>query len=86
MSASRDDRRFDLKSFAISVLDRLIATNVLAAYLYLWARLVVFVRKPIIIGVTGSVGKSTTIEMIASVLKQPEVESLVGEVDKPRTI
>jgi len=80
MPASLDNRRFHLKSLAISTLDRLITISGLAAYLHILARLVVLVRKPIIIGITGSVGKSTTIEMIASVLKLPAVESLIGEV------
>jgi len=52
----------------------------LAAYLHFWAGLVIRWRKPLIVGITGSVGKTTTTEMIASVLKQPTVEQLIGQV------
>lgn len=69
-----------MKSRAIEVLDKLITIRGLASFLHFWARLVVLVRKPTVIGITGTVGKTTTIEMIASVLKQPEVESLIGKV------
>lgn len=69
-----------MKTMAIAILDRLIPISVLAAYLHFWARLVIQRRKPLIVGITGSVGKTTTTEMIASVLKQPEVERLVGRV------
>ena len=69
-----------MKSRAIEVLDKLITIEGLAIFLHFWARLVVLVRKPTVIGITGTVGKTTTIEMIASVLKQPEVESLIGKV------
>lgn len=69
-----------MKSRAIEVLDKLITIRGLASFLHFWARLVVLARKPTVIGVTGTVGKTTTIEMISSVLKQPEVESIVGKV------
>lgn len=71
---------FVMKTIAIAILDRLIPISALAAYLHFWARLVIWRRKPLIIGITGSVGKTTTTEMIANVLKQPAVERLVGRV------
>jgi len=77
-----DEQGLSLKSRAIAILDKLISIERLAAFLHLSARLVVLVRKPFVIGITGSVGKTTTIEMIAAVLKRSEVESLVGEVGR----
>ena len=50
------------------------------AWLLFWARLVVRVRRPLIVGVTGSVGKTTTKEVIAAALKHPEVQERVGRV------
>ena len=80
MPAFPNQKGTGLKSRAIAVLDKLLTIERVAVYLHFWARLVVLVRKPVIIGITGTVGKTTAIEMIASVLKQPEVESLIGEV------
>lgn len=47
-------------------------------YLYPWASLVVRCRRPYVIGVTGSVGKTTTKEMIAAVLETEEARTRVG--------
>lgn len=71
---------FVMKTMVIAILDRMIPISALAAYLHFWARLVIRRRKPLIVGITGSVGKTTTTEMIANVLKQPEVERLIGQV------
>jgi UDP-N-acetylmuramoyl-tripeptide--D-alanyl-D-alanine ligase len=51
-----------------------------AAYLWIWARLVLVRRQPRIIGVTGSVGKTTTKELLVEVLKQPEASRVLGSV------
>ncbi|MEM6288975.1 MAG: Mur ligase family protein [Bacteroidota bacterium] len=49
------------------------------AYLSLWARFVVRRRKPIVVGITGSVGKTTTREFVAAVLREaPEAVGPVG--------
>lgn len=50
------------------------------AYLFFWAGLIVRRWKPFIVGVTGSAGKSTTTEMIAAVLKQEAARPTVGTV------
>ena len=59
---------------------RFVSKERLAALLNFLARLVVRIRKPYIIGITGSVGKTTTTEMIAFVLKKSEAEGVVGLV------
>jgi UDP-N-acetylmuramoyl-tripeptide--D-alanyl-D-alanine ligase len=51
-------------------------------YLRLWAQLVLRARKPVIVGVTGSVGKTTTKHVIAAVLSHPGARPLVGRVGK----
>lgn len=69
-------RRFVADSLAW----RLLRYERIAAYLLFWARAVVALRRPFIIGVTGSVGKTTTTTMIAAVLSHPEARPIVGEI------
>ena len=45
-----------------------------------WARLVVRRRRPFVVGITGSVGKTTTKELVAAVLGHPEARATVGDV------
>jgi UDP-N-acetylmuramoyl-tripeptide--D-alanyl-D-alanine ligase len=54
----------------------------MAPVFLLSARLVVRIRAPLIIGVTGSVGKTTTTEMISAVLASPGAQRLVGPIGK----
>lgn len=51
-------------------------------YLRFWASSVLRERRPRIVGVTGSVGKTTTKEAIAAVLLQPAAQPLIGLVGK----
>jgi UDP-N-acetylmuramoyl-tripeptide--D-alanyl-D-alanine ligase len=51
-------------------------------YLYFWARLVLRVHRPCIVGITGTVGKTTTTECIAAVLMHPAARPHVGVVRK----
>lgn len=68
------------KKFIVGVLERLMSRRRMQSYLFFWARTVVSIRKPFIIGITGSVGKSTTTEMLAAVLVHPDAARTVGSV------
>lgn len=73
--------RLKVKRFIVDfILEPLIPLRRLKSYLAFWARLVLRVHKPFIIGITGSVGKSTTTAMIAAVLSHPDAERIVGQV------
>ena len=51
-------------------------------YVSFWAGLLLRSRKHRVVGITGSVGKTTTQEMVAAVLTHPEAQSIVGSVFK----
>jgi UDP-N-acetylmuramoyl-tripeptide--D-alanyl-D-alanine ligase len=57
-------------------------TATVNSYLHFWARLVLRRRRPCIVGVTGSVGKTTTKDYIAAVLMDPDAKPFVGLVWK----
>jgi UDP-N-acetylmuramoyl-tripeptide--D-alanyl-D-alanine ligase len=61
---------------------KLLSDRIFVPYLFFWARFVISLQKPYIIGITGSVGKTTTTEMIATVLRHEDAKPIVGLVDK----
>ena len=70
-----------VKRFIVDlILEPLIPHRKLESFVVFWARLVVRARKPFIIGITGSAGKSTTTAMIAATLSRPDAERIVGRV------
>lgn len=70
-----------LKRFVTDyILEPLMSLEILESYVVFWARCVYFLRKPYIIGITGSVGKSTTTAMVAAVLSHVDAKSIVGKV------
>lgn len=76
-------QKFGLKAkkFVVDfLLEPLIPLRRLESYVIFWAHLVYRIRKPFIIGITGSVGKSTTTAMIAAVLSHRDAERIVGPV------
>jgi UDP-N-acetylmuramoyl-tripeptide--D-alanyl-D-alanine ligase len=56
--------------------------QLMSQYLFFWARFVLAERRPQIVGVTGSVGKTTTKEAIATVLMSKEAQKSLGFVGK----
>lgn len=72
-----------LKSFlATSIFDSVFSQRLIVPYLFFWSRLVVVTCKPLIVGITGSVGKTTTKDMVAAVLAHPDAAPIVGSVAK----
>lgn len=68
-----------MKKFIVnSILEKLVSRRHLLAYLMFWARALNRIKRPFIIGITGSVGKSTVTAMIAHVLAQAEVQRSRG--------
>ena len=70
-----------VKRFVVdAVIEPLLPLRILESYVVFWARLVFRVRKPLVVGITGSVGKSTTTAMIARVLSDARAKAVVGAV------
>lgn len=63
---------------------QLLMQRAVVSYLYAWSWCVVRRRGPFIIGVTGSAGKTTTVEMIAAVLQHEDARQVVGNVSFTR--
>ncbi len=60
------------------ILEKVLSDTIVVPYLFFWARFVLWTRKPFIIGITGSAGKTTTTEMIAAVLTHQDAMRIVG--------
>ena len=56
------------------------ASDLFTHYCSFCARVVLRIRKPLIIGVTGSAGKTTTVHTITTVLRHPAARQIIGEV------
>ncbi len=62
------------------IVSKLVDDRVVLPYLFWLSRFVVLMRRPLVICVTGSVGKTTTTNYIAAVLAHPEACSAIGQV------
>lgn len=80
----REASRVNARSLRRLVIDRLIEPAIprrrLESYLIFWAKLVYRLRKPLIVSITGSVGKSTTTALVAHVLSTPAAMAVTGPV------
>jgi UDP-N-acetylmuramoyl-tripeptide--D-alanyl-D-alanine ligase len=71
-----------MKRLIVRALDSEWSLEARRRYLYFWARLVLRAQKPRVVGITGTVGKTTTTECIAAVLMHPSASSQAGRVRK----
>ena len=62
---------------------RRLFSDLFVHYCSFCARVVLRMRKPLIIGVTGSAGKTTTVHAITAVLRHPAAQQVVGTVGCP---
>lgn len=69
-----------MKRFLIRLVDSEGMLEARRAYLFFWSRLVLRARRPRIVGITGTVGKTTTTECVAAVLTHPRARARVGLV------
>ena len=65
-------------------LERAIPLRRLESYVVFWAIVVRRLRKPFIVAITGSVGKSTTTAMIGTALSHPRISGRLGLVGQTR--
>lgn len=81
MLTSQNKFGLKVKRFLVDViLENVIPMHRLESYFIFWAHMVFLARKPFIICITGSVGKSTTTAMIAAALSHPEAQKIIGMV------
>jgi UDP-N-acetylmuramoyl-tripeptide--D-alanyl-D-alanine ligase len=72
-----------LPSFFTEELPEVIPSDkIVLAYISFWTGIILKIRKPFIIGITGTAGKTTSTQMIAHVLSQENAKQYVGTVAK----
>ncbi len=64
------------------ILDGVVGPRVMHSQLFFWSRFILKKKKPLVIGITGSVGKSTTTEIVSAVLMHPAAEAVVGKIGR----
>lgn len=71
-----------IKRFVVNnIIEPLISQNLLKSYAEHWVKFLLKTKRPKIIAVTGTVGKTTTKEFVVAVLQHPSSARKVGVVD-----
>ena len=76
----RDVRRAFKVAYEAYVLNGILKPRRVQRHLFFWARFVLRKQRPTIIGITGSVGKSTATQRVAAVLTHPDAKAVIGKV------
>ena len=75
-------RRKASVAYEAYILDGVVGPRVMHSQLFFWSRFILKKKKPLVIGITGSVGKSTTTEIVSAVLMHPAAEAVVGKIGR----
>jgi UDP-N-acetylmuramoyl-tripeptide--D-alanyl-D-alanine ligase len=71
-----------MKKLSTWITNHILTDKLLLAYMSIWTRMVLNIRKPKIVGTTGTAGKTTVTQMLGYILMQDAAKKHIGKVGK----